>query len=158
MNPFPTHTHIYNNNFSLELCITVTIWITNVWIIHDLQTWRSVLVPCVESQWEAGPGPGWQGEGGIWGPGEAGCPSEPSSTGVEERKGALVLYGGQLWPPCPHCLLAPHPVTAATPWHTYVLNQLETEFYVISLLYLQSKQEHLMAWPPNDSGTASDRL
>ncbi|KAL0623530.1 hypothetical protein AAY473_007246 [Plecturocebus cupreus] len=37
---------------------------------------------------------------------------------------------------------------------TYILNQLETEFYVISLLYLQSKQEHLMAWPPNDSGTS----
>lgn len=37
---------------------------------------------------------------------------------------------------------------------TYILNQLETQFYVISLLYLQSKQEHLMAWPPNDSGTS----
>lgn len=52
----------------------------------------SVLVPLVESQGYTCLGPGWQGQGGIWGPWEAVVLQRPLPP-QRRREGYVILYG-----------------------------------------------------------------
>lgn len=78
---------------------------------------------------------------------QAGRPSAPSTPGLEERKGARYCTEVSSDLLVPTVSWLPSLEQLPAPGTTSVLNQLETEFSVISLAYVQSKQEHLMAGP-----------